>query len=200
MKNLFYLFVVIGLIFTSCKKEETTTEVSSSEATTTEDDGTVTSNDSVIKTVTSESATQTPLVTNANSVMYNGQTNGAGSTVVSPNSYTTTSSTTTPAVTAKGMNPAHGQPGHRCDIDVGAPLNSKPTKPSTAVTTQKMPQTTTKTTTITPEMMNKTVATPSAVPAGIAAPVETAPGMNPPHGQEGHTCSVPVGAPLPKKE
>jgi len=27
---------------------------------------------------------------------------------------------------APGMNPAHGQPGHRCDIAVGAPLNSKP--------------------------------------------------------------------------
>ena len=25
-----------------------------------------------------------------------------------------------------GMNPQHGQPGHRCDIAVGAPLNSKP--------------------------------------------------------------------------
>lgn len=25
---------------------------------------------------------------------------------------------------AAGMNPAHGQPGHRCDISVGAPLNS----------------------------------------------------------------------------
>jgi hypothetical protein len=25
-----------------------------------------------------------------------------------------------------GMNPKHGEPGHRCDIAVGAPLNSKP--------------------------------------------------------------------------
>jgi hypothetical protein len=24
------------------------------------------------------------------------------------------------------MNPPHGQPGHRCDIPVGQPLNSKP--------------------------------------------------------------------------
>ena len=28
--------------------------------------------------------------------------------------------------TAPGMNPPHGQPGHRCDISVGEPLNSKP--------------------------------------------------------------------------
>ena len=28
--------------------------------------------------------------------------------------------------TAPGMNPPHGEPNHRCDIAVGAPLNSKP--------------------------------------------------------------------------
>jgi hypothetical protein len=27
---------------------------------------------------------------------------------------------------ADGLNPPHGQPGHRCDITVGQPLNSKP--------------------------------------------------------------------------
>ena len=27
---------------------------------------------------------------------------------------------------APGSNPPHGQPGHRCDIAVGAPLDSKP--------------------------------------------------------------------------
>ncbi len=30
------------------------------------------------------------------------------------------------ATVAPGMNPPHGQPGHRCDISVGEPLNSKP--------------------------------------------------------------------------
>ena len=30
-----------------------------------------------------------------------------------------------PQQTAPGMNPPHGQPNHRCDIPVGAPLNSK---------------------------------------------------------------------------
>ena len=27
-----------------------------------------------------------------------------------------------PAQVAEGMNPAHGQPGHRCDVSVGQPL------------------------------------------------------------------------------
>ena len=88
-----------------------------------------------------------------------------------------------PAVTATstgsntaGLNPAHGQPGHRCDIAVGAPLNSAPAKPAT-VTTATQPVITTN-------------------PASTAAPVKTAPGMNPPHGQPGHRCDIAVGAPL----
>jgi hypothetical protein len=84
----------------------------------------------------------------------------------------TTQTTTAPVVAAKttasaGMNPAHGQPGHRCDIAVGAPLNSKPVTPAA-------PQQTTAATT-------KTV---------------TAPGMNPPHGEPGHRCDIGVGTPL----
>lgn len=88
----------------------------------------------------------------------------------------------TPAAVAKGMNPAHGQPNHRCDIAVGAPLNSPvvPAKSSPAVPQQN-----------------------TAVPASIAAPntAQTTPtpeGMNPPHGQEKHRCDIAVGAPLPK--
>lgn len=35
--------------------------------------------------------------------------------------------TNTPSVaTGAGLNPEHGKPGHRCDIAVGAPLNSPP--------------------------------------------------------------------------
>lgn len=101
----------------------------------------------------------------------------------------------TPAAPAKvlpGMNPPHGQPGHRCDIPVGAPLNSAP-----------KPVTSGKPTTVTP-MQNNAVAvptTPSSAPAILtpnATATTTPPGMNPPHGQEGHVCSVAVGAPLPK--
>ena len=32
----------------------------------------------------------------------------------------------TPGATTVALNPAHGQPGHRCDIPEGAPLNSAP--------------------------------------------------------------------------
>lgn len=82
--------------------------------------------------------------------------------------------------TKEGMNPAHGQAGHRCDIPVGAPLNSPavPAKPNSKITTSPQmtvtPSTTTATATPTPE------------------------GMNPPHGQTGHRCDIAVGAALPK--
>jgi hypothetical protein len=67
------------------------------------------------------------------------------------------------------MNPPHGQPGHRCDIAVGAPLNSKPTQPTaTTATTNQAIQ-------------------------------KVAPGMNPPHGEPGHRCDIAVGAPLDSK-
>lgn len=76
-----------------------------------------------------------------------------------------------------GLNPAHGLPGHRCDIAVGAPLNSNPnTQTNTpAITTTAAPVTVTQ-----PQ-----------------APVQQAtPGMNPQHGQPGHRCDIAVGAPL----
>ena len=78
----------------------------------------------------------------------------------------------TTTTSASGLNPAHGQPGHRCDIAVGAPLNSAPT--------------------------NKAAATPA--PVQTVSPVQSANSstakLNPPHGQPGHDCTIPVGQPL----
>jgi hypothetical protein len=85
-------------------------------------------------------------------------------TVTTTNKTTTAAAPTTKTITAPGMNPPHGEPGHRCDIAVGAPLNSKP------VTTSQNQTATTKTV--------------------------TAPGMNPPHGEPGHRCDIAVGTPL----
>jgi hypothetical protein len=66
------------------------------------------------------------------------------------------------------INPAHGQPGHRCDIQVGAPLNG------TATTTA-----------------------PSVFEAADkGAVVNSTANLNPAHGQPGHRCDIPVGSPL----
>ncbi|MDQ0637037.1 hypothetical protein QF042_000602 [Pedobacter sp. W3I1] len=70
----------------------------------------------------------------------------------------------------KKLNPKHGEPGHRCDIAIGAPLDSKPTQ---VVTTQPV--------------VKQTVA------------IKTGKGLNPPHGQPNHRCDIAVGAPLNSK-
>ncbi len=77
------------------------------------------------------------------------------------------------AKAATGLNPEHGKPGHRCDISVGAPLNSKPNTVSS-----------------TPQQPVQVSTTPKTV---------TAAGMNPPHGEPGHKCEIAVGAPLNSK-
>lgn len=119
--------------------------------------------------------------------------------------------TETPAATESGMegmtpapaagassaavsnpNPAHGEPGHRCDIPVGASLDTPPaegyTPPSGSATPiQAAPQTGTS-----PVFNNQPSAPKPAAPAsasGVKNP-------NPPHGEPGHRCDIPVGASL----
>lgn len=84
---------------------------------------------------------------------------------------------------AQNLNPAHGQPNHRCDIAVGAPLSS-PANAAAAVSGQQSRVTSTQVTT---PVQNST---PKVV---------TPKGMNPPHGELGHRCDISVGAPLNSK-
>lgn len=87
---------------------------------------------------------------------------------------------------APGMNPAHGQPGHRCDIAVGAPLNSKPSQ-------------TTVSNTPSPSNLKSSIEQVSPLAPSKTQPVAVAPGMNPSHGQPGHRCDIAVGSPLNSK-
>lgn len=105
-------------------------------------------------------------------------------------------STPQPAQTAPGMNPPHGQPNHRCEIAVGAPLNSAAAPKAVSQSTPAA--------TITPSTPSQTIKVgnpPAGAPAILnpnTATTTTAPGMNPPHGQDGHRCDIAVGAPLNK--
>ncbi|WP_082377054.1 hypothetical protein [Chryseobacterium indologenes] len=97
-----------------------------------------------------------------------------------------------PLAAAPGMNPPHGQPGHRCDIPVGQPLNSSPA-PTPAANNAVVNS-------------NNTInIDPNSLSPGKVMidnngkQVKTAPGMNPPHGQPGHRCDIPVGQPLNSK-
>lgn len=90
---------------------------------------------------------------------------------------------TTATTVASGLNPEHGKPGHRCDIAVGAPLNS-PKQATPAINT-------TPTQTMAPSIVN-TSPQINTTPAKQTV----APGMNPAHGEPGHRCDIAVGAPL----
>lgn len=95
----------------------------------------------------------------------------------------------TASTAAAGMNPQHGQAGHRCDIAVGAPLNSPV---ATAANSTATPQN------IQPQVTPATTYTVNNAAASAPA-TPTAEGMNPPHGQENHRCDIAVGAPLDSK-
>lgn len=108
----------------------------------------------------------------------------APQTVAAPTVSDSAPKVSTPNAEPIALNPAHGLPGHRCDIAVGAPLNSAPNANSAPA----------------PVQMNTAPATQNA-PMMQSAP--SAGGkvlINPPHGQPGHDCSVEVGKPLPVKQ
>ncbi|MBK0403461.1 hypothetical protein I5M27_10730 [Adhaeribacter sp. BT258] len=98
------------------------------------------------------------------------------------------------APVAAGMNPPHGQPGHRCDVEVGAPLSGAPKANATA--NNNNPVINPVPTTAPPA--NNTVSPVFTAPATQPTSQPTVAGMNPPHGQPGHDCAIPVGAPLKK--
>lgn len=109
----------------------------------------------------------------------------APQTVAAPTVSDSAPKVSTPNAEPIALNPAHGLPGHRCDIAVGAPLNSAPNASSTPA----------------PVQMNAVPPTTQNAPMMQSAP--SAGGkvlINPPHGQPGHDCSVEVGKPLPVRQ
>lgn len=78
-------------------------------------------------------------------------------------------------------NPAHGQPFHDCALPVGAPLTANA---GGAVQPQAAPQ------------IAEPVAEPKIEIKQQAAPVNSNVKLNPAHGEPGHKCELPVGAPL----
>lgn len=110
----------------------------------------------------------------------------------------TTQATLPSTPTGVTLNPPHGQPGHRCDIAVGAPLpndgnvvaqaqsQAHPVSQGEAmpVVSGGMPQQVV-------QVQQPQTQQSYVVPKGEK--------LNPPHGQPGHRCDIPVGAPLNSK-
>jgi hypothetical protein len=114
------------------------------------------------------------------------------------------------------LNPPHGQPFHRCDIPVGAPLPSANTNNQAAtnqvqatapqVSTNQVQTTAPQVSTTPPNPANNPFAptienasrvNPSQARTTTTANNGTKPRLNPPHGQPFHRCDIPVGSPLP---
>jgi hypothetical protein len=123
----------------------------------------------------------------------------------------------TASTSEEALNPAHGQPGHRCDIAVGAPLSTAP-----ALTSKTADNANT-----TEGALNPAHGQPGhRCDIAVGAPLNSAPlvqaknaaandssattlfnkpvytvdsakgPLNPAHGQPGHRCDIAVGAPL----
>lgn len=89
--------------------------------------------------------------------------------------------------TKPALNPAHGEPFHRCDIQVGAPIDSAPQ----AAPAQAMPQAG-----ATPNSFNTNPISPSAAPTANVQATGPKPALNPAHGEPHHRCDLQVGQPL----
>ena len=157
MKKITFSIIVSGLLFTACNNSDSSADTN------------VAFDSSLAKSATPATVSTPVPVTDSAGVLQNtGQTSAPVLNAVVPAGN----------ATGAGLNPAHGQPGHRCDIAVGAPLNSAPAKTTTSVSS-------------TPATSTATIQPTVTAPA-----TKTAPGMNPPHGQPGHRCDIAVGAPL----
>ncbi|MBA2500002.1 MAG: hypothetical protein H0V30_09775 [Chitinophagaceae bacterium] len=84
------------------------------------------------------------------------------------------------------LNPAHGQPGHRCDIAVGQPLNAPAKATTSAPISTSTPVSTTPTSPFPVQPAEEQPASPFPATAKL----------NPAHGQPGHDCKIAVGQPL----
>jgi len=104
------------------------------------------------------------------------------------------------------LNPPHGQPFHRCDIPVGAPLPSQPAGTATQTSNSQVqvntPQVTAPAKRTTTSSGAPTIENAMRMNSGQAqstAPANSGskPRLNPPHGQPYHRCDIAVGSPLP---
>lgn len=137
---------------------------------------TVTSQDTSLPNSVTGISAPTPVQTDVNGI----NLQAAGVSALNSNVTAVSQAATVQNTGNVQLNPPHGQPNHRCDIAVGAPLNS----PAGSGTTQ-------------PKII--TTQQPAQNIAVEQQAQKTAPGMNPPHGEPNHRCDIAVGAPLNSK-
>lgn len=171
MKNLFYFFAVI--LFCSCSNKKPEVQV-------------VTATPTGIQGLQKTAPIPTTNTQAKSNLIFNPPHGQAGhncdlavgaplkqAALTKPQQIPTQTQAITPPVTtaknaSKNLNPAHGKPNHRCDIAVGAALDSKPMQKATVINPKE----------------NKSLEASN----GIL--------LNPEHGKPNHRCDIAVGAPL----
>ena len=175
MKNLSLLFVANALLISCEKKQEETVATETKPATEQVDSASAT------PTVGTVSSIEAPIATTA---------------PITPVVEKTTAETKVTPGKKPALNPAHGEPFHRCDIAVGAPIDSAPApKPTPAPqVAQQAPVNSNFNTNPIPAAAPQVLPAPQATP--VTQNIGPKPAVNPPHGQPHHRCDIQVGAPL----
>lgn len=102
----------------------------------------------------------------------------------------------------QALNPQHGQPGHRCDIAVGAPLSNPTPSASGTSSAGASANAVVPATSASPNSIFNSQPNPQGQPKLVVPTtksVNTKPSLvklNPKHGDPGHRCDLQVGAPL----
>jgi hypothetical protein len=91
------------------------------------------------------------------------------------------------------LNPAHGEPFHRCDIQVGAPIDSAPQQNAAPVAA---PQMQSNNTSFNTNPISPSMSAPASTAVSAPQPTGPKPALNPAHGEPWHKCELQVGAPL----
>jgi hypothetical protein len=99
------------------------------------------------------------------------------------------------------LNPPHGEPYHRCDIPVGAPLDSEPANRTrqtiNSAETSTTPASSLANNPTAPTIENARRMNGAQTRNTTPPPTGSKPELNPPHGQPWHRCDIAVGSPLP---
>ena len=180
MSKIYTVALIAVAAFFSCNNGKDKVVIDQSLVVPASENKTATADTGLLKTINAQQVSAVPNTTilpGTNNVNLSAQ---SATPVQTPVNVTTQ---TAPQTVAPGMNPAHGQPGHRCDISVGAPLNSKPAAQNNVPATVSTA----------PAQASVNVNAPTAQQQTVA------PGMNPAHGQPGHRCDISVGVPLNSK-
>ncbi|MEC5157275.1 hypothetical protein [Chryseobacterium sp. MP_3.2] len=141
-------------------------------------------------TLSSSADSATAVVAGSTAIYKDGSANVETATPGNAVAATLPSAASAPTSGKPALNPEHGKPFHRCEIPVGAPIDSAPQQNAAPQVAAPPMQSSNQSFNTNP------ISAPTVAP--VAAPQASGPkpAMNPAHGLPHHRCDLQVGAPL----